>query len=340
MAAGPNTSDLHAAWRALSGEQRSDGWATIPVASPAPCLVCAGRRWPGNEEAVLFGFRTLGSLSQGRLPQGQGFETVRLDSDPIDSGRSWIAVAKRPGASVELFGMMAEDVLGLLGGGGAPADDNAIVGRLVARISAWQDFMERHRDGVLSLEAEIGLFGELTVLERSLDLGAEPRVMIDAWQGPLGGVQDFIPGTGAIEVKATLAARGFPASIPSLEQLDDSIRQPLYLAAMKFTIDPTGATLPEKAKAVRGKIEGHGGALDSFDVRLLQAGLVPAALHRYTRRFLCKSTAILAVAANFPRLTRGHVHPAIGRARYEIDLDLADAADVGLDHALRTLGAT
>ena len=42
---------------------------------------------------------------------------------------------------------------------------------------------------------------------------------------------------------------------------------------------------------------------------------------------------------DFPRLTRANVHPAIREARYEVDLDLAGAGDIGLEVALEKLGA-
>lgn len=330
--------DLHAAWRALAGGIGGEGWKAIPVATRSCCLVQAGRRLPGDEEALLVGFGSLGTLAPGRLPQGQGFEVIRLSADPGETGRSWIALAKRPGASTEFFAMMSEDLVRLLEAG-THLGDEGLLTRLLARISAWQDFMERHREGVLSLEAELGLFGELVVVDRMLELGADARTTMEAWQGPLGGDQDFIPGTGALEVKSTLAAAGFPASIPSLEQLDDSIRQPLFLAAVRLGLDPGGATLPERADAIRARLAGLGGVLDLFDVRLLQAGLLPTAAHRYTRRFLHRSTVVLQVTDGFPRLTRGHIHVAISRARYDVDLDLARVADVGLERALQSLGA-
>jgi hypothetical protein len=46
----------------------------------------------------------------------------------------------------------------------------------------------------------------------------------------------------------------------------------------------------------------------------------------------------MQVGDGFPRLTRAHVHPAIRKARYEIDFDLAGASDIGLARALELLG--
>lgn len=49
-------------------------------------------------------------------------------------------------------------------------------------------------------------------------------------------------GDGAIEVKATMSSAGFPVKIGSLEQLDDSVASPLFLAAMRFSRGEDGLT--------------------------------------------------------------------------------------------------
>ena len=330
---------LRAGWRALAGERRGEGWQTIPVTVRAPCSLSAARRMPGGEEAVLVGFRGVRSLPDAKLPQGHGFEVLRLEDDPTGADHLVVALARRPGGSPELFAMMAEDLVGLLEGWAA-APENTVLRRFLARIRAWQDFMNRHRESVLSAENEQGLFGELVLLERMIEAGLPPRDILDAWQGPVDGLQDFILGTGGIEVKTTLSAGGFPATVSSLEQLDDNLRQPLFVAATRLALHGSGMTLPEMADVIRGRLDGDREVLETFDIRLMQAGLLGSTLSRYTRRFLHASSAILCVQGDFPRLTRANVHPVVRKARYEIDLDLADAQEVELERALELMGAT
>jgi len=71
-----------------------------------------------------------------------------------------LALTRRTGGSPEFFGMMAEDLLTLLDGCAAEAEEGTLR-HFLARIRAWQDFMDRHKEGMLSEEAEQGLFGEL-----------------------------------------------------------------------------------------------------------------------------------------------------------------------------------
>jgi hypothetical protein len=338
MAVPTDVDDLRAAWRALAGSHEGEGWKTIPVATTAPCMLLAGRRLPGDEEALLVGFRNIRTVPDSHLPQGHGFEVSRLPADPTGGDRLWVALARRAGGSRELFAMMAEDLLRLLKTGAA-RDEDGLLHRFLSRIRAWQDFMDRHREGVLSAEAELGLFGELIVIDRMIEAGMPERHVIDAWQGPLDGLQDFMPGSGGIEVKTTLSAGGFPATISSLEQLDDSLRQPLFLAAVRLALDPSGMTLPAKADAIRERLGANQAALDLFEIRLMQAGLLRTAAEHYTGCLLHVATVVMHVCDGFPRLTRAHVHPAIRKARYEIDLDLVGESDIGLARALELLGA-
>lgn len=337
MAAQSNIDGLRSAWRALTEGRAGEGWQTIPVTVCAPCTLLAGRRMPGGEEAVLIGFRNIRKVPDSHLPQGHGFEVLWL-ADPTGGDRVMLALARRIGGSVELFAMMAEDLVGLLDSF-ATAEEEEVLQHFLARIRTWQDFMDRHKEGVLSAEAELGLFGELVLLERMIEEGIQTGHILDAWQGPLDSHQDFMIGTGGIEVKTTLSVTGFPAFVSSLEQLDDNLCQPLFLAAIRLALHHSGLTLPELAIVIKAKLEGNQAALSTFEIRLMQAGLLISAAERYERRFLLTSSSILAVDGDFPRLTRANVHASIRKARYEIDLDLVGAEDISLKHTLELLGA-
>ena len=329
--------ELFAAWRALKGRVGNENWRTIPVVRNGPYRMLAGRHFPGNEEALLVGFTSIHRPTSEQLPQGRGFGVSEADVDTVDDERTWIALCRQRAGDIELFAMMAEDIIATIERSGTSSEER-LFSLFLSRIRAWQEFMRMGTSSILSAEAEIGLFGELEILSSLIDTGLSSVNAVEAWQGPLDGVQDFMLGMGAIEVKSTVSPSGFPASISSLEQLDDSLTRPLFLAGVRFSLSASGITLPQQVFRLRQMMQDDPVASDLFDIRLIHAGYLDAVSESYTRRFTRVEKKVLAVSDHFPRLTRANVSVEIRRARYEIDLDLIASSSVSFKDALNELG--
>ncbi|MGK5035439.1 PD-(D/E)XK motif protein [Janthinobacterium sp. LB3P118] len=325
------------AWTSLTGADIEPGWQAISLPPAGPLQVRAGRRSPDNTEAVLVGFPTVRLAAADKLPEGQGFSVER--ADPEGSGKLWLALTRKSAGSAELFAAMACDVVGALDDAVmAGADENKLLRVFTGRVGAWQEFMRKGTQ-VLSPESEIGLIGELTLLRAIVNAGIPSALAIESWVGPLDGIQDFELGTGALEVKTTLSTAGFTAKIGSLEQLDDSTRQPLFVAGARLRQTESGQNLPEIVDAMRLTIRGDAEAERLFTERLLAAGYIDAHAERYPRRFEQAETRIIEVTSDFPRLTLGYVPAGIMKAMYEIDLEKVPGENVGTEGALRKLGA-
>ncbi|MDA8120261.1 PD-(D/E)XK motif protein [Acidiferrobacter thiooxydans] len=327
--------EFAAAWAALSGTSGEEGWRSIAVAPAGPCVVMAGRRFPGNAEALLAGFSSARVPTAEKLPEGRGFEVSR--ADPHGDGKTWLALTRRESGSVELFAEMVCDCAGALDAA-APEGEERLLRTFLARVRSWQEFMRKGAQA-LSPEAEIGLIGELIFLREAVRAGLPAPLALDAWVGPLSGIQDFEIGPGALEVKATLSARGFPAKIGSLEQLDDSVRKPLFLAGVRLSQRESGRNLPEFVEDVRVELRGNSGTEGVLSDRLLAAGYRDAHADRYPRRFIVEGVRVVEVGDGFPRMVAGTVPDGIGRVIYEIDFDRAPGTDAGVVGALRKLGA-
>ncbi len=329
--------ELADAWRALRGLPDGPGWRTIAVCTGGPCRFLAGRQTPGDEEALLIDVGAANLPSATTLPQGRGFvvSQVKIDSVPTSV---WLAVSRRPGGGLDLFAAMAEDIVRTLHRLGDSAHAST-VRVLLDRIRAWQMFMDRGGDGVLSAEGEIGLVGELVVLLGLLEAGVSGLSACEGWDGPRDGVHDFRWRSGAIEVKASTAPSGsFPARIGSIEQLDDAAVHPLFLAAVRLNQAQSGRLLADWVTDVRQRLVGQVAALDTFNDRVLQGGYSDAHADRYTRRFTVHDVRLFPVDPAFPRLTRSTVPAAIVEARYQLDLDAIATAPVTLDVALSQIG--
>lgn len=338
MASPADLKEVQDAWRALDAAGAdAQGWKTIRVAAGGPCQVRAGRRFPGNEEAILVGFRTMRLPKAEQLPTGHGFVVSEEDLGAEGAGQTWVALCRQPAGSRELFGVMAQDLARMLRS--SPADQEAAIFQaFLARIRAWQEFMQRGSAQMLGPENEVGLFGELAVLRALIQHGMSLFLAVQSWMGPTGGVRDFAVGKGAIEVKSTVSVGSFPARIGSLEQLDDTLVQPLYLAGVRLAIATNGTTLAEAVALTRDLLASEPVARREFDSRLLRAGYADSVADQYTRRFQHMSTRLLAVAGGLPRLVRANVPAGVTRAQYEIDLDLVPVPETGFADALKSLG--
>jgi len=332
-----SSEDLLLAWMSLNGAVPTSGWQAIALPSAGPVAVQAGRRSPDNAEAVLFDFPSARLAPSQKLPEGQGFAIERADSESAAQLR--LAMTRRNTGSPELFLTMACDVIGALDDAVTSESSEATLLRIfIGRVSAWQEFMRKGTQ-TLGPEAEIGLVGEIKVLGTIIDAGVPVAMAIESWVGPLDGVQDFELGTGALEVKSTLSVAGFPAQVGSLEQLDDSIRQPLMLVGTRLRQIESGQTLPDLVAAMREITKGDPEATRLLGERLIAAGYFDSHADRYIRRFTLLDTRIMEVKAGFPRLTRGNIPIGITRASYEINLDQASADTVTIADALKKLGA-
>ena len=336
---GPPTDEaLAIAWRALGEagpDNPTEGWRTIPVERTTQCRILAGRRFRSGDEAVLFGFPpTAVDPLPTSLPRARGFhvEIVReMPGDPL----AWLALVREQAGSLTMFARMANDIIALLSA--ASADDVLLFRLFTRRIRAWQAFMESGRDDVLGPAAEVGLVGELQFLRQILQAGVAAAVAVDGWRGPLDGLHDFALGAGAVEVKASTTSGEFAVTVASLDQLDDSLARPLFLAGVRLALRESGRTLPEIVADVDACLSDDPVARARFSDLVLRAGVLDGVRDRYVRRFATVSTMLFRVTAGFPGLTRRNVAKAVRSARYNLDLDLVHAPEADLEGVLQEL---
>jgi hypothetical protein len=234
---------------------------------------------------------------------------------------------------------MVCDVVGALDEAAAVgAAEPKLLQVFLSRLGAWQEFMRKGSQS-LSPEAEIGLVGELILLRAIIDEGVPLAAAIESWVGPLDGLWDFEIGTGALEGKATLSSVGFPVKIGSLEQLDDSVRQPLFLAGVRLRQAEAGQSLSRLVAEMRDVATGEAEAMRLLDERLIAAGYFDLHANRYIRGFMLAEIRAVEVKAGFPRLTLGSVPFGVNKAMYEIDLDKVTGQRVAIVEVLKKLGA-
>jgi len=331
------SNDLVLAWKSLSGVDSIPGWQAISLEPVGPVEIQAGKRTPGNLEAILLSFPKGCIPSIEKLPEGQGFSVERVFDASSDSTQ--VALTRKPAGSPELFLIMANDVVSTLASASMEnASTNRLLRVFLGRVGAWQEFM-RKGSMPLSAESEVGLVGELKLLSRLIEEGVPVNIAVNAWTGPtFDGLRDFALGAGAIEVKTTISSNGFVAKIGSLEQLDDTHCKPLFVGALKFSLVETGQTLPELVAEISEMVSIDPYVLAEFENRLLSASYLTTHAHHYHRRFSPQEEKIIQVDDDFPCITHGNIKTGVVSARYEINLEQLLNRDVGLANALKNLG--
>ena len=331
MAPQSDREDIETAWRALAGAKGAEsGWRTIQLSGPGICRMFAGRRHPDNEEALLVSFPTQKIPPNADLPKGRGFRTAGVKGvvDGLDA--NWIALWRTGSGGLELFTVMAVDVARSVRAVDTGGEGKAF-SAFIARIVAWQRFMERGRDDLLSPQEEVGLFGELIAFAALLDTDMSLEAVAESWMGPIDGLHDFVLATGELEIKTTLSAVDFPARISSLEQLDTTGLDRLVLLGIRPALEPDGKSLGQLVSDLSERLRADAAAADLFERRLIAAGFLPRDADAYSRRFKFVQALGYVVSEGFPRIVRSTTTPIIRDASYEINLELIvpDARSIG-----------
>ncbi|MGX9854560.1 PD-(D/E)XK motif protein [Limimaricola variabilis] len=327
--------DLTRAWRALRSEAGDAVWRLVPIGSVGMVRFEAGLQFPSGSEAVVVVFPRGSGGSIERLPDGQGFDVLTVDAHGPYAAGDAIALVRRPEGDTEIFETMAVDVLRSLERSEKrhPADLRRL---FVRRVTDWQAFMSRSGRRPLSPEAQVGLYGELTTLQALIESGLGVQSAVAAWVGPRHAAQDFHIASGAIEVKSTAAKHGFSAKINSIEQLDTE-RSPSFMLALRFTEDNTGETLPELVAEIRLQASAAGSGQE-FEAGLIFSRYYEEHAPQYSRRLRVVQERCFEVGEDFPCLRRAALFPVIISARYEMDLDLLQAAWGSRSDMMRALG--
>lgn len=320
-------------WKALAKREGESAWQFVHLTDVGPVAFKAGCHFPGGREALLLSFpgSLLGDASG--LPKGKGFDVMQILDATQFAGRSTIGLVRRNEGSLDIFSIMATDVLKALEAT-EPKTAQSLAKALIGRVTEWQAFMARKRRP-LTPQAQLGLAGELHFLDALCDLvGAEDA--IDLWQGPMHAAQDFRIGSGAVEVKSSLAGNDFPAQINSIEQLDSELA-PLFLAAIRFDEDPEGSDLPRKVEELRARMA-DAGVFRSFEARLLLCGYDDEHAEHYRRRLMPLEARAFLVDEGFPCLRRGALPAPVRKVNYTLDLDSIDGTAIQFEEAFITFG--
>ena len=272
-------------------------------------------------------------VNPARLPEGKGFDVSCIEGQSVFTGKTAIALVRRPEGSPDIFAIMVVDVVRTLETAASSAGHD-VMATFLERVREWQAFMARtHRP--LSSDAQIGLLGELWMLrllaDTSLGTGG-----LECWQGPLRAAQDFHIRGGAVEVKSTVRTGSFLSRINSIEQLDGD-RAPIFLCAFRFEETNDGISLVGLVTELRQRF-GAAGVQRGFEALLMVMGYLDEHAALYERTLTLKDARAFRAEGYMPRLSRGALPAAIRSAAYVLDLDALEVPSIELSEMINEFG--
>lgn len=305
---------LGRAWTSLSsGPPGARAWRAQRIETDHPLDVFAAVREADAVPGLLFEC-ALDSAPAWKLRFDS--EGLRL-KDERDTGdgklRILLTLERRDLESV--FLVIAEDLVAASRDCKGVPDALTTIGE---RLAAWQACLKLRRAG-FTRERALGLYGELLFLEHLAAVVELSRALI-AWQGPDRGLHDFQAARAAVEVKTTIGAHG-TVSIASLDQLDPTGFERLALCRVVVVPDPTGTSLADVVARLRLGVDSIGPSMRRrFDDALLKSGYMESDAAEITTPYTTRELELYEVSADFPRLTREHVSPAVVSAEYRLTL--------------------
>ena len=130
----------------------------------------------------------------------------------------------------------------------------------------------------------------------------------------------------------------FSANVAPLDQLDESLVQSLYFAAVQFSMSAGGLQLPQYIDSIRLLLDADQEVIAALEGKLLAAGYHRALALRYKRQFSYLLTSFYEVKGEFPRLTKGSLRAGVIDAQYRIEIDSTKFQTLPLDDILQKIG--
>jgi hypothetical protein len=189
----------------------------------------------------------------------------------------------------------------------------------------WHHLLRGGRLGLLSLEEQRGLMGELRFLGHLIDL-IGPRAAIEAWKGPSGSSKDFELGGCLVEVKARRGASKPHVQISSEDQLADvpGCRLFLVVSPIDAVVKPYGRTLTDHVMELERLFSvSEPGAYDLWEEAIAETGFDFADDYS-ERRWMIGESLFHEVRDDFPRVTPP-VPVGVSGIKYSIGLDACAA---------------
>lgn len=259
-----------------------------------------------------------------RISRGIGVQTIKIVPQDTGCEESFVEIACLDPHGHKALDLVIGELIDAIERAGGLSRVRIVQGVL----AKWRRFWSGIPSGALSIDQQIGLFGELYFLSRWLCEAIDPAKAVGAWRGPAGARNDFeMLGLG-IEAKTTKRVDAVHI-IHGLDQLVEPTGGALFLFALSVRDEGSASeSVPKLVLEMRARLRNDLDALDTFDNLLFAAGYDDRLEPEYAKLQLrVRTEALYRIEDGFPRLVPdsivGGLPSGIGAISYELRLDAA-----------------
>lgn len=189
-------------------------------------------------------------------------------------------------------------------------------------LDRWHNFFRFKSNKRLSLEEQMGVFGELFYIDTWLKkFSEEPPLIIDAWKGPTRHRVDFVKKNVGVEIKTLSPKIHEGIRISNEKQLElSNVIQKIYLYVLKIEdTQADGQSIQDLIDSIRIQLNARSQtSLVRFNDLLLDLYILDDVYNDIY--FYVHNEETYEVTAKFPKLISSNLPVGISNISYTIDL--------------------
>ena len=239
--------------------------------------------------------------------------------DETDKDRSLIIISLADNSLSSIFAVLCEDLFQAVS---LIKQESDLIQTLQNRFIQWKELFVMAKGSGLTLEKQIGLFGELFLLKKLFLQTGLLAEILSIWTGPETGIRDFEKNNCAVEVKTTHTHNHQKIRISSERQLDTTLLQYLFLFHLSIekrnSNENTLNTIVEEIYSIIGQNKLLGNILKR---KLMSAGYFDHHKPIYQNNsFLIREEDFFKIENSFPRIEEKDLMKGVGDVKYSIIL--------------------
>lgn len=257
------------------------------------------------------------------FPQWNG---VKLFQKPVKQLGKWknknfLVIEETDKENEEIFNLFAQSLIDNL----LYQQYLSLYQQIYTVLENWHQFFKVPFVKRLTIEEQMGLFGELTYINKWLDYHpAEMPIIIQQWKGPLRNRVDFVVAQKGIEIKTLdsgkLKEEIHIANEKQLELTEALKKIYVYVTKISFA-DNSGVNILTLIDDIEEKLVKQAPPLAvRFKELLMEIEVGLANINYEVQDFIIEEDVVYQVNKSFPTITSQDLRSGISNVSYKVDL--------------------